>query len=332
MSKNKTEKEDGFSDELETQLDAAARGEEVEVTVEDDDGSGIEGGAAAAKKDTDPVEPSVEDLKKQLAAETARREEAERIAEESSHSKRNAQSAAIEAAEAKLALSEQKLNQDRDEVKAKVSDLRRQLREAKENADVEKETEISEAMFDAKIKLAKLDDYEIGLKNYRQRFDAEKTKALEAPDDGGEYLTDAQLADYTPAAQTWIKKHDEFRNSQAFRDKAIRAHHKALGEGIKADTPEYFTFLETNTGLAEPEEDTVIDDATVVQIETPAAKVVEKPKAPAKKPMSSAPPSRMAGNTSQQSGRFRTLTADELDAAEICGMTPDEYRIDKYGK
>ena len=325
-----------FTADEEQKLDAAARGEEVDVVIEDDsddDGTGIEGGAAAAKELQEAVEPSVEDLKKKLAEANAAREAAEARAADSDTNKSQAKNAAIEAAEARLALAEQNLAKDKDAVNNEIVELRRKLREAKDNADTEKETEISEAMFDAKIKLAKLQDNEVGLTNFRQRFEVDKKKALETTDDqNGEYLTDRQLADYTPQAQKWIKQHDEFRNSAAFRDKAIKAHHGALYKGIKADTPEYFEYLETETGLRQPEVDVQVDDATDANVDTPPTPPA-KPKAPIKKPLTTTPPSRMGGNNSPTNGgRFRQLTAEEVEAAEISGMSVDEYRIEKYGK
>jgi len=323
-AKKQEGEEDVFSEVEHQLLDAAARGEEVDASGAEDgaDANGDASDNGNVKKKTEAVEPSIEDLKKQLAEEKSAREAAERKAKDAEETGNKAKNSAIEAAEARLLMAEEKLKSDKDAAAKAFDDAEKEYGDAYDAGDKEKVLAANRKMFDAKLKLARLEGNELGLQNYRKNFDENKKKIVEAPEDQGEYLTDKQLEDYTPEARKWINGHPQFRQSEEFRRKAIKAHHKALGNDITPDTEEYFKFLEEETGLREPEEDTQVDDATDAE---PAKKPAPK------KPIPTTPPSRDLGGTKKPGGRFVKLTAEELDAAETCGMSPDEYRVSKYG-
>lgn len=282
-------------------LEDAKEGEPQEIVVE---------------KESEPVEPSIEDLQKQIEEQKARADAAERKAAEASEHGDKAKASAIEAAEARLQLAEENLKKDRDLAEREYGDAEREYGEAYDSGDRDKVIAANRKMFDAKIKLAKIDDYDVGLQKYRKEFEASKERALQEPENS-DWLSDEQLKTYSPKAQEWIRDHDEFRSDPAFREKAVRAHYGALHSGIRPDTKEYFAFLEKDIGLTEEEEE-------------PKVEVREEPKKAVKKPIPSGPPSR--GNSTQAGSSKRvTLSAKEMDAAETCGMSPAEYYKYKYG-
>jgi hypothetical protein len=98
----------------------------------------------------------------------------------------------------------------------------------------------------------------------------------------------------------------------------VRAHEDAVDEGLKADTPEYFAYVENRLGVgrADPalQDDTLSDAA--------------RPKSTRSAPPASAPVTR-SGNGGGQRANIVTLTADEVEIAKLMDMKPEEYARQK---
>jgi len=321
--------DDGFTAAQEALLDAAASN--------DSDDTGIEGGADAAetlKKETEEELPSVEELQKQLKEANAERDRERKRAEAAEAEKNKSALDQVSVVRDRFKSAEDKLETDKNLAKKELEEAKRVYREAYESGDTDKVLEANDKLFDAKTRIKVLEDNEIGLKNAKNKFEqtveeASKKQTQTDDDEDGEYLTDEGLTAYSKEAQQWIKKSaPQFRESKEFRSKAIKYHHLAIGNDIEVDSPEYFEFLEKKLGLRE--EDTQVDDATDVDTQT-SQRTTQK--TAVKKPVTAAPVNRQSTNTTAtKGGRFVKLTPEELEAAEISNMTPDEYRLAKYGQ
>lgn len=150
------------------------------------------------------------------------------------------------------------------------------------------------------------------------------------------------ISGYTGPTQTWLKQHPHLlKNTQEasrLRNKVIAAHYDAEAEGLVADTPSYFDFLEKRAPPAPGQETTnnspysQAADTVEIDLEKPVehqrasdVRVVDRsasdrPVTPQSRQTSSAlPPSRTqspANGSSQQRGRV-TLTLGEQEAARI---------------
>lgn len=322
----------GFTPEEEAALDAAAKSEPVK-------------GAEAKKPDAKPAAkvaeeaPKPEDeivaLKKKLEAETARANEAE-VKRKEAETKKVASVDDIEADEKnRIKISDERVAADLALAERDVADLRRQLREAKNDGELDKEDEINDKLLDAKIKHKQLLDAKAGYETWKENrpafWDKERKKverASQAPDQDA-YNPD----DFSEKARKWIDETPQFKTDKKFRSRAIAAHYEAEADDIKVDTPEYFEFLNKRLGLGTEvteEEQAVEDEATA-----DTATEVETKKPEAKKPttkVATLPPTRSGGTQRQSSdGRIKKLTAAEREAAEISGMSPEEYWNEKYG-
>lgn len=334
-----TEDEDldtGFTPEEEAALDAAAKGEEVVVVKKTDDKK-----PAVVVKKTEAA-PETDDeitkLRGQVKEANDRAEKAE-TARKAAEQKQVASVDDLEGGEVdRIKQADEKIKTDIELADRDVKDLTRQLREAKENGELDKEMEVNDKLLDAKIKFKKLDDakeqfetWKGGRKDFwdKERKKTEKRNQQAADPDA------FNAADYTPKALEWIEENPQFKTDKKFRSRSVAAHYAAEAEDIKVDTPEYFEFIDQYLGKksgATAEEQEAEDDA---QADT-ATEIKPAPKKADKKPakfQTQLPPSReAAGGTQRQSGnRIKKLTAEEREAAEISGMTNEEYWDDKYG-
>lgn len=317
----------GFTPEEEAALDAAARSGDIKA----------DAGTAAVDKKADKVaeavspEEELKRLRKELddANAVIKRSNDERKADEAKIVDRV--SAAERAEEEKILLADKKAEADLELAERDVKDLNRQLREAKENGDLDKEIDINDKLLDAKIKTKQIKDAKEGFDKWKgsrkDYWEVERKKAEKRVATSSSEIP-FNADDFTPKALSWIDKHPEFKTDKAFNEKAIRAHYAARGEGIAEDTDEYFAFLDKRLGFAD---DTADADAAAEA----AAKSDAGVTIPTKKPVTkvqTTPPSRTAtGQVRQEGSRIKKLSPAEVEAADISGMTPEEYWDEKYG-
>lgn len=126
----------------------------------------------------------------------------------------------------------------------------------------------------------------------------------------------------TPATQSWLRQNRQFIKTDHARGvvrldgRVVAAHDEAEESGIRADTPEYFAFIEQR-----------IRPAPVSEAATTTQPRQQQRSAPV-----SAPVSRGSSNGGQSSQRI-TLTRDQVEAAHIHGdpkKTEREREIDYW--
>lgn len=314
----------GFTPEEEAALDAAAKTADKPAADK----------KPAAETTTDPEE-TVETLKQKLAEANTARESAE-AKSTALEQKHVASVDELETGEqTRIKQADDKIAADIELADRDVKDLTRQLREAKENGELDKEMELTEKYSRATYKRLQLDGAKEGFdkwKGQRKTFwDAERKKAEKRVQTAGA-AEEFNADDYSTEAKQWIDKNPQFKTDKKFRSRATAAHYDAEAEGIKADSPEYFKFIDKRLkGAADPAQDEEGDPISEANetVRTPDKKpaVVVK-----KKVQTQLPPSRESGTQRQSNdGRIKKLTAAEREAAEISGMSNEDYWDEKYG-
>jgi HPt (histidine-containing phosphotransfer) domain-containing protein len=156
-----------------------------------------------------------------------------------------------------------------------------------------------------------------------QALESAKTQLEKAPKPTATVQPD-QLEEFasrlTPTSAAWVRAHPEFVREPAKNRKMIRAHEDAIDDGVKADTPEYFEYIEKRLGLATaaPQVQKTEEDA----LSSAAAPRSQRSAPP------SAPVSR-SGNGAAPRSNVVKLTADEIEMARLNDMTPEEYARQK---
>ena len=117
------------------------------------------------------------------------------------------------------------------------------------------------------------------------------------------------------ASAAWVRAHPDCVTDTVLNSEMIAAHNRAIRDGIKVDTPEYFGFIEKRLGFA-------ADDAPVV---TKANEPVQRRAAIAAAPVSRGSVSMTSGETSRSTV---TLSPAQQEIAAAMGMTNKEYAME----
>ncbi len=109
---------------------------------------------------------------------------------------------------------------------------------------------------------AQVNDLEHGKSSLEQQHDREKQQRearvaqqrQQAPQP--QQLTPQQqferaISTLTPATQQWLRAHPEYVTDEEKRNEAVRVHKGSEFHGLKADTAEYFAFIERELGLGQ---------------------------------------------------------------------------------
>lgn len=261
-------------------------------------------------KDDKPEQPEItadhgiEALKLQIEQERNARIEAERRAHEA---QRFAQRSEVEVQDSNLQLVVSAI----ETVKRDNMMNRRAYAEAMQAQDFEKAAEIQDIMAMNNAKLLQLENGRVALE---QRV-REAQKAPPAPPKPADPV-EAIASQLSPKSAEWIRRHPECVRDQRLYMKMIGAHNIAVADGLVADSPEYFDYIEGQLGYKKASERQADDDAGGDDPMSAAAKP-----APRRAPPPAAPPSRASGS----GGRGVTLTAAQREAAAISGLTEEEY-------
>jgi hypothetical protein len=249
------------------------------------------------KKAAIPADEGIEGLKRQLEAEKARREAAERQAREAASAVHKAKA---EVDDTNLQL----LTNAIETVKSHSAQLKAAIVAAVQRGDHERaeDLRIEQAANAAKL---------LQLENGRQAM-AERPKAAPPASDPVEALA-SQL---TPRSAAWVRAHPECATDPRMYRKMVRAHEDAIDDGLSADTDEYFASVERRLGIAKRAEPEIEDeDGTEL-----AAKPVSRRSSPA-----AAPVSRSAPSSDGSKPRVIRLSAEEREMARLNKMTDQEY-------
>ena len=289
-------------------------GDDTEVIIEPDVEEGAEVAAEAPEHaEEDTVAPAIETLRTQLAAEKAARLASERQARE----------AAEQAAQARTGAHDANLNMVNgaiERVKQDTATLKMALKEAWTVGDYDKAADIQEAMATNAANMMRLTDGKAAMEA------APPQKAVPAASDPVEALA-SQLS---AASAAWVRAHPECVTDQRMFQKMVAAHNLAVADGIGADTPEYFEFVETTLKLkpvrpAETPRAPRAIDPDSVQEESPMSSAA----APAQRrsPPPAAPPSSRSASSAKPN--VVRLSQAEAQMAADMGMTPKEYATNK---
>jgi hypothetical protein len=256
------------------------------------------------KKDKD-VDKALKKLNKKLERERKARAEAEAIARQASEHARMAHN---EASDSNLHLVSGAI----ESVKRDQEILKAQLRDAMAIGDFDKAAQLQENMT---ANIQNLRQLERGFEEMKQQ-----PRLPPVPQQNPNELTVDTLIDrVTPKSAEWLKKNrDHLPDSRSIRVMA-RAHEDAIDYGIAPESDAYFQFVENRLGINSnrrsiPEVDNVMSSASSSK---------QKRSSPP-----SAPVSRQPIDSPNRPGTIR-LTAAEVEAARISGVTPQEYYQNK---
>lgn len=267
-----------------------------------------------AKKDelvneTDPNE-AIKKLNVQLKKEREAREKAERLA---NHANQQARQAYADDHETKKQLVASAI----DRLKTDSSIFTAQFAEAMSVNDYEKAAQIQQAMAVNATKLAELES----------GFEKMKVQPPPVPDSSqakSELDKIIEAVDkQSPVSAKWLKNNREHLDNDKMIRKMFRAHEDALEDGIRADTDEYFEFIEDRLGLRKKEEKARQKEAE--QNEMAEDSVMSA----AAKPVRSVQPSPAPVERGNSRPNVIRLSREEAEMARNLGMTEKEYAMNK---
>lgn len=202
---------------------------------------------------------------------------------------------------------------------AKIADIGKQRQEALAAGDYVREDELNGQLIDLRGELN-------GIRNYKKQLEAYEANLDKVPP--------APAADqpkelYTSATKQWIEAHPQFKTDaqgrplNKFTRETLNAHDivtdstAAGGHGLTADTPQYFAAVEEIL-----RERGQISDEEGAAAPAPAAPRKASPAGSYAAPGAGKSPA----GAGKGGGRGKvTLTADQMKAAKISGMTPEAY-------
>lgn len=263
----------------------------------------MENGAVTDEiKDDLTPEAGIEELRRKLAdeqsarqAEIAARMAAERAAE---HAQAAARAATAEVEDANLTM-----------VKTALAAVDRDLQVHEENFRVASEVGDWAAAGKAMTAQAAAQARKLQLENGKEELEA-KAKAPKPQPVTQADPVEMLASQLSPTSAAWVRSHPQFARDSVQYKRMIAAHNLAEADGLKPDTDEYFASIESTLRIRKPE-------PAQTETDTPLSNA-----AAPRKPPPSAPPSRGGGNTIR-------LSAEEVEAAEMAGLTPEQYAANK---
>lgn len=252
------------------------------------------------------VSAEVVTLKKQLAdaeakatEERTKRIEAEKVSEEANTKVVSTQSDALKAHESAI-------NNAIEVAAANLVQIKRDLREALEGGDLDKQVELQEKLADARWQ-------QKGAEQTKKQFDDWKEKQKTTP------AAQPAKTQYTASEQAWIDAHPRFNTDDDYYEAVAGADSAARRRGIKPDTTAYYEYVEARLkklGLEKDETDeTEIDNGRDTTGSTEEV-VVEPVKKAAKSSAVSAPVTNASPTTNgTKNTRQFKLTPEMQDMA-----------------
>jgi len=270
------------------------------IVIEDNASSDSEDGSK--KKDVDPA-AALEKLKRKLKQEKDRANEAES----------RARAAIAQASSASNEMDDTHLHLVGNAISTIKRDqdiLKMNYRDSMASGDYDRVAEIQEAMSTNAAKLLQLENGFNDMKN--------KPKQVVPPPQQKDFTVEDLITRVTPKSAEWLKEHqDDLGDARSLRIMG-RAHDDAVDMGIKAESKEYFKFIEKRLGIGSLSEP--VDDDTEVFSE--AAKPMQRRQSPPAAPVT------RSGNGSGQRPNEIRLTREQVEYAKISGLTPKEYYLE----
>ena len=246
------------------------------------------------------VEKALKKLTKKLGKEKEARQAAEAQARKSAEYARNA---TIDAQDSRIHLvggAIETMKRD-DEI------LTAHLKNAMEIGDFDRAAEIQKTLA---VNAHKMMELERGYQDLRNA--PPPPPVQQAPP--GEMTVDDIIQKVTPRSAEWLRENKRhLPDSRSIRIMA-RAHEDAIDHGMVPESDQYFRFVENRLGINRKQEFYDGDDAM-----SGAAKATKSRQSPP-----SAPVSRQPVDSQTRPGVIR-LTAEQVEAAKISGISPQEY-------
>ena len=243
---------------------------EIEVQVEDNPPPTTQVAVPSEKAAAEPKADPVAELKAQVETAQAERER-ERQGREEADRQAQAERAARAAAErdvetARSEMSESQMSQIESGIAAadvEIASAKREAKAAFEAGDWDRVAEANDRSTEQRIIRQRLLEGKNDLESRRREVDAgQRRQESTQPTDPVE----AFIAGRASATQAWLRAHPEHARALAMTTagratvdeqrrsaKVNAAHNDALGDGLSADTPEYFAHVEEFLGMNKKE-------------------------------------------------------------------------------
>ena len=195
---------------------------------------------------------------------------------------------------------------DEEALQARVVNVQRVLRVAKESGDLDAEIKATDELMDLRVSLR-------------------GTMAAKAQVNREINETPAEANKTSLAMQSWLDddgNNEWFKKDQPMTLRAVELHNEAVGKNIRPESRKYFDYIDKK--MKEEFSDYFNDgeDGPEVEVvETPVRAVVA---APARRTTSPATPTNRPGTI--------RLSSEELEVAKALGMTPQQYAANKSAK
>lgn len=264
------------------------------------------------------VEPSVEELKRQIAE----RDQKAKAAQETAEAERRAR----EAAEARARERDQEVEQLKTQAKTaeqqavenaigsatqESESAQRDLQIALENANYPDVAKAQARIATAAAKLLQLEQAKAAIDAHAVQALQQDRVDVSRPADP----TESFLTKFSPRTQGWLRGHRELivttNGAPTLNPKVMSLHYAALGEGITPESDEYFAYIDQGLAPKKAQDEDDHEDAPPQR------------RAPVSAPVSRDPP---GGN--QRPSRVR-LTAAEVEAARLSGISEADYAANK---
>lgn len=200
--------------------------------------------------------------------------------------------------------------------KAKEDSIKRAIRSASEMGEHDKLADLQAELATVAARKLQYEDAKIDLEHKQSRAKEERdTRPVRTETQQPHDEFEARISGLSTKSQTWLRQHPECVTNPRMNAKLMSAHWEALGDGIVADSREYFERLEERMGFVESD-----DEDGDVEVETPRSE--------SRRGVPAAPVSRDTRMGQVAPGKYR-LTREEADMAEAMGMTPAQYAKNK---
>lgn len=251
--------------------------DEVVVTIED-----VADPAAAAAGKEDPaasLKQQFTELQTQTERERTRAVEAEGRAaaatREAEAARKEAQTARVEIVDTQFATVTSGLEAAESEAKA----AEQEYTSAFERGDGPAMAAAQRKMARAETRIQRLEESKADLEARKKAAPAEERREPARPASADP--VEAYIAGRTEPTAKWLREHREWISDPRKNAKLTAAHYSAQGEGIAADTPEYFEHVESFLGLRDNgAAKKGADDPKPNGAKTPAARRQSVPHAP----------------------------------------------------
>lgn len=280
---------------------------EIELIDGDDGATGdVEVVEVSTKTEVTPQD-GVDELRKQLDSANSQKAAAQAAQRQAEARATTAVSEVDKSRIEQLAAYETTAKQVLDANKKALDAAKGAFKTAMEGADYVAAAEAQASIADA-MQNIKGAQYQVSqLEGFKKQIEsgAGKVERREAPV-AQDAASDSGI-DPTSRSGRWVNAHAEQWKNPVFQRKALLADAEARAAGVELDSDEYFRRIETAVGLIEE-----------VKVEK---KEVSAPKAGA----TAAAPTRQAGSDRPLTPQKVRLTAAEVEAAALSGLTPTQY-------